>query len=683
MPPIVYGEHTSRDQKFPMIDASYEYDYPDGLDLEPGSDLHRALVDKILRRATESQRVMSARYPVWREIDNSLRMFVRPDWKPVVGDTARPTNPTRHRTRQEEETRRTLPAVVMPTSYAALETLLSYMTAVFTQPPIIPFDGVGPDDVYGALLLQELIQQQSHRNKLLLSLHTQCRDAFAYGFGVLHPVWKRQMGWWTENRPVGYDSILEGEFIETGTVKERVFGLLREGGAAENIDPWKYFPDPNVPIHDPQSGEYVSWVSRTNYNQLLMREMDEDEGLIFNCKYVRHTDGRSSLVETRSQRINSPTHRARHIGTGDPVDVLWMYITIIPKEWNVGSGKRPEKWLFGLAADSVIVCATQADFDHGEFAAVVAAPDYDGYSSTPVSRLEVITDWQKYIDFLYTSHVHNVRKVLNDMIVVDPDMVNYYDLLEPGPGKLIRMRPSQFGRGTIDQAIRQLPIQDVTQNNVQEALMMHGQMMETIGVGENARGQLNHRGPRISATQASGARASALGFMERVATLIDIQSMGPLGYQLACNVQQFMEEETWVKIYGETARRMQEELGVEVTHGKLKVSPGDLIVDHDVIVNQRLLPNSQDPGVWTQLLQIALQSQHPDVIQRLDVMKIIKHIARQQGAKNFSDFEKAAGLLPVPQVMDDGMVQEQVRQGNLAPMEEVGGDGQAGATPAY
>lgn len=52
------------------------YEYPEGLNLRPDSDLHKKLVNKIYNRARESSFEMKKRYDSWRSIDHSLTAYV-------------------------------------------------------------------------------------------------------------------------------------------------------------------------------------------------------------------------------------------------------------------------------------------------------------------------------------------------------------------------------------------------------------------------------------------------------------------------------------------------------------------------------------------------------------------------------------------------------------------------------
>lgn len=673
MPHIVRGEpNSSAGLTAEALRADYGYVYPEGLNLHPNSDTHRKLLAKLMRRAQESATEMKKNHASWRRLDDSLRLFARPDWRSNInGNTAAQTS----RSRQEREKAAAdsgLPVLVMPVSYAALETLLVYMTMSFSSPPMYRFDGKGPEDVYGAILLEMVIEQQANAGGLLLNNHTQWRDSFVYGFGAAHPYWERKVGMRPVLRDTGFWSFLTGGFKKQGQVVEFEEGLVYEGCALKNIDPYLYLPDPNVPIHEPQRGEYVGWISQESYLGLRRREQDSED-FIFNMKYLKDSDLRSSIYGAERKDDDARRQKA---AKQTQVDVLWMYVELVPKDWGLGSYEYPEKWLFGVAADKCIIAAKPLDLLSNEFPVTVAAPGFDGHSLVPMSRMESVSALQQLIDFLYTSHVQNIRKVLNDMFLVDPQQVNIYDLANPSPGKIIRTRRSQWGRGVGKDALQQLNVTDVTQGNVNEALVLQELVKNTTGANDLMQGNIQNRGPRISASMSNAARSSGLGHMEYIATLIDHQSMRPTARMFASYVQQFMEEDSFIEATGETLQRLQKTMpGLQVQSGRLPVSPMDMIVDYVVRSSLGTVPGSQDPQLWIQLFQMASQTPSQELQQRLDFTAVFTHIARQLGAKNIDDFIRLAPA--PPQVVPDETLEQEVAAGNLVPF----GDGQNGPIP--
>ncbi|MFA6973078.1 MAG: hypothetical protein WC208_16995, partial [Gallionella sp.] len=231
--------------------------------------------------------------------------------------------------------------------------------------------------------------------------------------------------------------------------------------------------DPNVPVQETQKGEFVGWIDPTNYMKIM--EHEQRDKSYFNGKFLygmRGSAGKSQYNKVSSSGRdctynNSYTYTGSSSGEAalstSPIDQIYLYINLIPKEWKLGTSEYPEKWLFCVAADRYIRCAKPLGLDHNMFPLVTCSPDFDGYSMTPLSRLEMISGLQGTLDWLVNSHIANVRKSINDMLVVDPSLVNINDLLDPAPGKLIRMRRAAWGRG-VENAVKQLSVTDITRS---------------------------------------------------------------------------------------------------------------------------------------------------------------------------------------------------------------------------
>lgn len=662
MPPVI----DPSSQRFPnrsQVDPrlNFDYDYPWERSLKPGNDLHDRLKEEILQRARESKRYMNERHDVWDGIDHVLKGYVRPDTASKL----------RHTAAADDDKK--LPRIIMPVSYASLETLLTYMMAAFIQNPIFSYEGVGPEDVLGAMLMQQVINLQSQYYGHGLSIHTMCRDAFAYGIGAVSTTWEREMGYQTEVEEKGF---WEG-------VKRVVLGyertesnrkLLFEGNKIHNIDPKWFLPDPNAPAHAVEEMEYVGFIEQTTYSNLLNRERDE-ESYLFNVRYLQELDGRSALV-TKDGFRQTQDKRQTRTSYNKPVHVVWMYIDLIPEEWEIGSSPYPETWIFGVGADQVLIAAEPTGLTHGKKPISVASPNFDGYSASPVSKLEVINDIQKISDFLFTSHIHNVRRIINNELVVDPYLVNIFDVTDNRPGKVMRMRRAAWGRNMIDQAVKQLDVRDHTRGNVEDSAYLNDMAHKTLGANDMLRGVLVNRGPRISATQASSAKTAGLSFLEKDAQLISLQALQPIGRRLAWQTQQFMEDETYIKVTQTLARRLQAQFPnhqLPIQYQRLQVSPKDLVVNFNLIPHTGAIPGSESVEDWNTLLQII--SQNPAAFQQIDTTKMILHIARQMGAKNIDDF-----VIQSPQVMPNEQVEEEVRQGNLVDVETALGGASNGAT---
>lgn len=662
MPFIVDGDKTSEQTSFESIDHHYEY--PDGLDLKPGSEFHKKIVSKILSRARESAGIISKRHGSWNNIDRVLTTYVGLDEK--------------EKAIKKKDERKPV-SIVFPYSYTILETLLGYLSAAFFQEPIFRFEGVSPEDIIGTIMMEKIVDLQCNKAKVALELHTMFRDGLSYGMGIAAPTWVKQHAMKTIKQDTGILSSITGLFRKTGFEKGLEETLVFEGNKLNNIDPYLALPDPNVPAHKIQDGEFFGWVDRTNYMDLLSEEK-HSEGDMFNVKYIRNVHNKQSSIwgEDKSERERKAldgTSRyssagvmgrpAKMSGTTNAVDVINMYIKIIPKEWELGSGEYPEKWYFRLAADDVLVNVKPLNLDHDMFPATVCAPDFDGYSPTPISRLEKLYGLQGTLDWLFNMHIANVRKAINDMLVYDPYLINSNDLKKPGPGKLIRMRRPAWGRGVKD-AVMQLAVTDVTRQHISDSTFIV-QWMDKIGAANEAvQGGLRSGGPeRLTAKEFTGAQAGAFSRLERIAKIIGLQSMQDLGYMFASHTQQLMEEETYVKASGRWEQTLMSEFGVgkvKIQDGRMKVSPFDILVNYDMKVRDGSIPGGNFSDVWIRMFDTL--AQHPELTQQFDIVRIFKHIARNSGAKNVDDFVKI-------NVLPDEEIVNQVDKGNIVPTEDI------------
>ena len=647
-----------------LSDLDFGYTYPKGLSLKPGSEFHEKLREKIWARLWDSRRAISPRYESWREIDATLKAYTIPKdrTKHLKAPHSAPVPINRVNTTDDP-----LEKIVMPVTFANMETLLTYMASAFLQDPVFTYEGTGPEDAYGAFLLTQHIAHQCYKSKVGLALHTQWRDAFTYGFGIVAPMWHRQWGTRIKAQEQGFFSPLRNLFTVTNRKRSTEKAVLWEGNELVNIDPYRYFPDPATSVHEPQKAEYHGWLDESNYMELLHDEKDPDS-FFFNVRYLRHLKHtRSSFAEIFREGRDDTFFLRDTSGHNQPVDLIFMYITIIPEEWDLGSGKNPEKWFFVIGGDQVILAAQPLGLHHDMYPLAIAAPDYDGYSPFPTSRLEITMGLQRIVDFLYSSHIANVRKAINDMIVVDPSIINIYDLNTSKPGKIIRTRRSSWGRGGVDAAIKQLKIEDITANHVTDFAFLDQFMKRVLGADDNLAGIIPQRsGERISASEAQGARTSGLARLERLAKIISMQSMQDVAYQFAVNTQQFADKERYLRFLGDWPQQLSETFGVQPDGDRVLTDPMDMLVDFDLKAIDGTIPGSENAQTWIDVLQVAAQS--PEMLQTLNLPNIFLHIARHLGAKNISDFvNKAASASPV--VAPDQQVSEEAQAGNLEPLQ--------------
>lgn len=634
MYPVIGNIEAQND--FDLKSDKHDYEYPEGLNLKPGSELHERIRKHVMACARAGHNHIQKRYASWREVDRVTSAYVELD------ETEREI--------KRADARRPV-SIVFPYSYVVQETVLSYLVSAFLEDPIFTFEGAKAEDEIGALLMTHKVQMDCRKYKAGLALHTMFRDGFSYGIGIVAPQWDKHMGF----------KIIRGQGADGRPEKLMQEALLYEGNSLTNIDPYKFLPDPTVAIHNVQKGEFVGWLDETNYNSLLGDEL-RGAGL-FNVQYLKNLKGRRSCLQVgdnsdRNRRTGMSVQRDNpYENTNNPVDVIYMYCTIIPKEFKLGDGERPEKWFFALAADAVLIKAQPLNLAHNMYPIAVCAPDFDGYSAAPVSRLEILYGLQGTLDWLFNSHIANVRKAVNDMILYDPYSVNGKDLEDPAPGKLIRLRRPAWGKGVKDVAM-QFQVNDITRANIADSSFVVNWMQKIGAADDSMMGAQRSGGPdRLSAAEFQGTMRGSMTRLQRVARVVGMQAMQDIGYMFAHHTQQLMTEEVYITAAGQYQKRLEKEFG----GNKIKVSPFDLLIDFDLIVRDGSIPGGSDLNFWSTIF--ATIAKTPELAQVLDVPRIFTHMARESGAKNVDDFIRT-------RTAPDQSVIQQAQAGNMIPVQQ-------------
>lgn len=539
----------------------------------------------------------------------------------------------------------------LPYSYAMLMAAHTYLTTVFlSRSPIIQLMGRGPDDDQTALVLENLLDYQLRVGGSIGILNQWLLDILRYGVGVL---W---VGWTRDVRLVR--RVVQGEVFgrkETITTLETTF----EGNRLRNIRPYDFYPDPRVPLGALGDGEFCGVLRMWTILELLRLEAaGEVKGVEKLREVLAGTDRKSDMG------MVIPPEPSRRTGeAGDFCEVVEMVVDLVPKEWGLGRGKYPEKWLFWADSGfSVLLKAERLEELHGKFPFVVQQFEPDAYTRTSRSLLDVLGEIQETMDWLLQTYMDNVRQVLNGTVVADGSRIVLKDLEQPpAAGRVVKATAAAAG-SDLRTAVFPLQVPNVTATHLQALEILHEFGQRALGINDQILGMLGAGGTRKTATEI---RASTTFGTNRLRVLAEAISMGgfnELAMFLIQNTQQFMTQEQQVRIAGKGVVVRPEDIS-----GMFDVVPVDGTLPVDRMAQARL---------WQELLMQI--SQIPEIGQRYDVGKIFGWIAQLAGIRNLEQFERSPadfGLAGLPGVA--GVA------GGAAPTEagELRGNG-AGATLA-
>ena len=641
----------SRDQWPRVVEAARPID-----GLRPGSDHHRRTLRYLMERLHTSEHDMSRFYSRWRANELRLQAWIDlPDWEQRIREANAAGRPPK------------AVNIVIPYMFATQATIATYMLQVFTGKK--PYFNVGTygTNVESALKMEVVLQYQADHVKLAKHLHQFFSDWQTYGVAIMRTHWKVEKAMRTIRTEVPVLDMRTG-LTNMEQVREQEERTVYEGNVVEAHDPFMFFPDPRVPMHEvAEKGEYVFWRMYEGKHELLRGER---EGRF---KWVNHAN---QQFDDRSQGYSGTAESARDALSGgiahpglNADSTLWTRgkfkvdqgsIHIIPRELGLSASEKVELWLFTVLNNSQIIQAERLVSDHNHHPVCVIEPLTMGYSFGAAGMSDYLGDFQDSMSWFMNSHMDNVRKSINDVLIYDPAMIQESDLKKPEPGKRIRVKPAAIGRD-VRTFVHQLSVNDVTRGHVADMQQYFEIGQRVSAVTDNLLG-LQDPGGRKTATEIRTSSASAASRLATLARVISAQGMTELTYQMSLNTQQNLTDEFYVRIVGQDGL---------IT--PLAIGPDDLTGDFHYPIHDGTLPLDKVAlfDLWRQMLEGVLQD--PELRSSYSVPKIFEFAAELGGAKNIQNFRIQQG--------DPNQIQQQAQAGNLAPIP--GANSVAGLTSSF
>jgi hypothetical protein len=620
------------------------------------SEEHRLLLEAVRQRRKMSYDGMSTRYSAWAEMEERFRAYI----KPTEGDVSR--------TQKKKEGKPGYVTLIVPYDYAILLTLHTYISAVFlARSPIFQYDARHGETAAQVDAIEAVINYQQTVGEWLVPLYIWLMDGPKYGLGIVGSHWVEEDVVTTESsrEPVSYFGIPTGR---TRDVRRTIRIPGFSGHRLFNVRPQDWFPDPRVSIARFQEGEFCGRRVNVGWNTIVRRQQ---KGLYYNIDDLKANmvAKDSSLRDRGSSQLILPDEMETFYSSPaqsddkkkdikNNIDLFELEIELIPKVWKLGTSESPEKWVITVANEAVIVSAEPLGLYHDKFTFDVIEHEVEGYALSKRSLLEVLAPMNDTLSWLFNSHMHNVRKAMNDMLVVDPSGVTMKDLSDPDAGRLIRLKPEAYGKDA-RAFVHQLQVVDVTQNHMRDSQLVMELMQRIVGVVENTMGAQQRSG-RQTATESRITSNFSVNRMKTNAEYYSAMGFSPLSMKLLQTTQQ--------KYKGDKVFRIAGDLMNSKT--PIKVRPEDIAGAYDFVPVDGTLPVDRfaQAMVWKEIFGIVAAGRVP--MPGLDLMGILKHVAFLSGAKDFSQFQV--------QGMDPTQISNQVQQGNLVP---IGGKGGGGGPP--
>ena len=646
-------------------------DYPRDLDLHPKSDLTKFIIQEIHNRAEVAHEELSKCTEDYRASDWTQGAYMPADEHDagvMQLDSRKPVT------------------CVVPISFSVKEMMQAAMMSVFGGPIIHRYKGMGSAKAHiSAAKRERVVARHSDWFKERLKLDMCIGSALQYGRGFVALNWTKKFGSIpvTEEISDSLSTLLQGQGLEKGDII-RYLGeevQLQEGTELVNLDIYQMLLDPNRDVNTLQKSEFIGWMYRTSAQDLMRRSRDPEERL-FNAPAVRklaaqggsysvwwnRDDGRGTLGES-----TAPTEGNAELAI-NPVDVIQMYIDIIPSEWGLGDEDYCQKWMFAVAGDRVVIQAEPLRLSHGMYPVAGCAPNADGVKHSPVSHLFMIREIQRFADWLMKSRQDAVRTILNGLIFFDPSKVDPDDILNPGMGKLVRVRPGSYSEGGIQQYVHQMQISDPTVNHMAGIMQLDQIARNGIGAGDMVAGQMGDMPERPTSQGIQVAAQATSARLQLLAKRIDEQMMTDIAWQMAMNLPQFMSADVAAPILGSLEQELRKDYGIEGDNEDIMVGFKDLEFPFTCVPHTDANPEITNMAGMTEVLKtlLSVEGVGAEVAGGLRLVDLYINYMRKNGLDNIDDF-RAAMPAGVPgmnvQSMPDEQVQQGVQAGNLVPMQ--------------
>lgn len=609
--------------------------------LDTADKRHAKLISQFKRHLKVSRDAQrQKREEKWEEAENTFMAYMPEKENDALRRSARDGGIPQYTT------------IAIPYSYAMLLTSHTYYTSVMmARNPVFQLQGRHGESQMAEQMMESLLDYQISTGGGQPALFIWLLDVGKYGHGVLGHYWDKEMI--TMSQQVEVPQTFLGMPIPGKTTKQ-MQTTQTEGYAGNrlyNIRPQDFFPDPRVPMHRFQEGEFCLVFDKVGWNKIRQGAY---AGKFYNVEKLRQEKyAQPSDRALGSPQVDLPSENFTW-DSGDEKNPVFVnqheyYLDLVPDEWGFGPSKACEKWVFTIANENLVISAQPLGLQHGKFPFDVLTNEVDGYSLFTRGMLEILEPMNQTIEWLFNSHFYNVRAALNNMFLADPSKVNIKDLEDPEPGKLIRLKPAAYGQD-VRSMLAQFPVQDITRANLSDTDVVGGLAQRLVGVTDNVMGMVN-QGGRKTATEVRTSTTFGLNRLKTQCEWFSMVGFSPLTQKLVQSSQQLYEKPRSFRIVGDMAQFGQR---------YLQVSPQDIAGFYDFVPVDGTLPVDRfaQVNLWQQLM--GTMAKVPQVMQQYDLGKIFGFVAQLGGLKNINQFRI--------QLVPDGMVQQQAAAGNMIPM---------------
>lgn len=597
-------------------------------------DKQKALVDIVLDFVKQSDKKLSQKARQWEQAEKNIQMHM--------------PQAEAERQMKEDIEDKSFTKLSIPYSYAMVMAQHTYLCSVFlARNPIFQFQGRNGTGQNSVMAMESVVDYQVENGELGVPLYIALYDLLVYGVSAVFLTWDFQKTYLTAYNQV--EKLVDGVPVIEDNVPvmedfEEVIEVLGyKGSRGFNVKPKDLIIDPSVGFINYQQGRFLG--RRYQMSIVELQDVAQERGYA-NVDKVTASGGRQNDVQGDNPALletDQPgdSHLQSKADTGF-VNMIDLYVKLIPANHGLGSNKRQEIWVLTVADKRYLIDAVPSGWVHGKFPGCLATLEYDGYTLSSRGTPEVARPLNNTMDWLINSHMYNVEKAVNNEFIYDPSMINMRDFLDPRPGKRIRLRPEAYGKDPRN-SIHQFNQYDLTQTNMQDISFVEALFQRVFGINEQMLGALSSGG-RKTATEVRSAVGLGLNRLKVLSEFLGKQFFAPMAMMLVSNSRQMYTVEDKFKIAEDRDSQEYREFTLDDIQGQFDFAPVDGSIPIDRLAQVAMLKEV-----------LMAVHQLPAIAGRYDVAKFFEHIMQMSGIKNMSSFE----------IVDEAQVSAEAQLGNL------------------
>lgn len=585
---------------------------------KPESDFHSQMLKECLEQIRSSQDVWSTYYDKWDLCQDVYKGERSPDKADY-----------RARERKEPE------KMVVPMSFAQVQTFIAFCFHLYQQRnDFFELQGTGAEDAKAARIAEALLKRDLDYNKFTVLLYQFLLNIGRYGVGIIKHSWFTD----TKKQYVKQETQPTASLFGTA-LPPRIEMVMQDvvkfmGNKLIGISPYRFFPDPRLPMTQFQDGEFCA--SETDVTRIWLRKLQKN-GLVSGVEYIKDFN-ETDWSRRQDTKMRSQVHLREGKQEGGIILTEHQRL-IIPNEYKMPDGSAmgeedyPVPYVVLIGNENRVLKCEPMNYPHEHFTFSVAqlSPDEQSQLNDGVSGL--INELQSTVTWLFNSRISSVRKTMNNQLVVDPEGVEMNDLAERK--SIIRLKKGS-ARSGVDRWIKALDIKDVTAGHIEDAQTIAQLMQVVTGVNENALGQYSKG--RRSAAQTEAVNSGAASRLKMYAMLIWTQGLQPLGEDMLANLRYGLDAKQMVKVMGEQLMQPQSpyQPGPMDAQRFLGVDKSDLCGNYDFVMLDGTAPTEKSylAQQLQEVLGALLGNPQAAAILGLDAKNIMSEIAYLNGIRN-------------------------------------------------